>query len=301
MSSLLSEKAPSRDLFFRPEPKQPTPMTYEADGSVYGHAAIWGTCHRGFMGGAFEQCVTPPRSATNYEQFHQGYIQTEGGERVAIGKITFDGDHAPITADVVAASRHYDNTASVGAYVRASNGRHGIWISGVLREDLAPSAVTALRANPLSGDWRFMKGNLEMVAALAVPVNGFETPQLALSASVEGGVQALILPGLCDCEDALQETAESRMSNGLVIAASARPKSYIRRKRSLIAAVFTEEQRQRLAKSGAAMPDGSFPIRNCSDLANARQAVGRAKPARRAAVRAHIAKRAEALGCSTDD
>ena len=198
-------------------------MTYEDDGSVYGHAAIWGSCHRGFLGGQFEQCVTPPRSATNYEQFHQGYVQTREGERVAIGKITFDTDHAPLTADVVAASRHYDNTGSVGALARASNGRQGIWISGVLQPDLPTSALVSLRANPISGDWRLMRGNLEMVAALAVPVNGFESPQFALSAS--GGVQSLILPGLCDCED--DEEA---------LVAAMRSKGYQRRKRALMAA-----------------------------------------------------------------
>jgi len=198
-------------------------MTYEDDGSVYGHAAIWGSCHRGFLGGQFEQCVTPPRSATNYEQFHQGYVQTREGERVAIGKITFDTDHAPLTADVVAASRHYDNTGSVGALARASNGKQGIWISGVLQPDLATSALVSLRANPISGDWRLMRGNLEMVAALAVPVNGFESPQFALSAS--GGVQSLILPGLCDCED--DEEA---------LVAAMRSKGYQRRKRALMAA-----------------------------------------------------------------
>jgi hypothetical protein len=197
-------------------------MTYEEDGSVYGHAAIWGSCHRGFMGGAFEQCVTPPRSATNYEQFHQGHVITSEGERVAIGKITFDTDHAPLTSDVAAASRHYDNTGSVGALVRASNGRHGIWISGVLRPDLAASALVSLRANPLSGDWRQMNGTLEMVAALAVPVNGFETPQLALSASVEGGVHTLILPGYCDCGEGTDAGRES--------------KSYLRRRHALAAA-----------------------------------------------------------------
>lgn len=220
----MAEFAPPREAFFRPEPNTPMPMSYDEDGSVYGHAAIWGSCHRGFLGGQFEQCVTPPRSASNYGQFHQGHVITAEGERVAIGKITFDTDHAPLTADVVAASRHYDNTGSVGALVRASNGRQGIWVSGVLRPDLASSAVVALRANPLSGDWRQMNGNLELVAALAVPVNGFETPQLALSASVEGGIQTLILPGLCDCDE---ET---------LVAAVARDKSYQRRKKSLMSA-----------------------------------------------------------------
>lgn len=194
-------EAPPREFFNTPEPDSPTPMTYEEDGRVYGHAALWGSCHRGFMGGAFEQCVQPPRSNTEYRQFHLGHVVTEEGEKVAIGKITFDTDHAPLTADVVAASRHYDNTGSVGAYVRARNGNHGIWLSGSLKPDLAPSALSALRANPLSGDWRSVQGNLELVAALAVPVPGFPIP-LALSASADGiRVEALVLPGYCGCEE----------------------------------------------------------------------------------------------------
>ena len=55
--------------------------------------------------------------------------------------------------------------------------------------------------------------------------------------------------------------------------------------------------RKRGAKSGAAMPDGSYPIFDCEDWDNARQSVGRTAPAKRGAVRAHIAKRGNALGC----
>ncbi len=65
----------------------------------------------------------------------------------------------------------------------------------------------------------------------------------------------------------------------------------------------TAEQRRQFASSGAAMPDGSFYIRNRGDLQNAIRAVGRATPnagesdvARRNAVRRHIIKRAKALG-----
>lgn len=55
------------------------------------------------------------------------------------------------------------------------------------------------------------------------------------------------------------------------------------------------EERKRLAKKGAAMPDGSYPIANCQDLKNAIQAIGRAKNPD--AVKRHIAKRKSALGC----
>ena len=57
---------------------------------------------------------------------------------------------------------------------------------------------------------------------------------------------------------------------------------------------FTAEERREAAGSGAALPDGSFPIHDKADLHNAMQALGRAKdPAK---VKAHIRSRARALG-----
>lgn len=57
---------------------------------------------------------------------------------------------------------------------------------------------------------------------------------------------------------------------------------------------FSEKERKKLAKKKEAMLDGSFPIRNTSDLKNAIQAVGRAKDPDKA--KAWIKKRAKALG-----
>jgi len=62
---------------------------------------------------------------------------------------------------------------------------------------------------------------------------------------------------------------------------------------------FTQSQRDSAADSGAALPDGSFPIENKSDLSNARQAIGRAKDPGKA--RAHIRSRAQALGVTLPD
>jgi hypothetical protein len=56
-------------------------------------------------------------------------------------------------------------------------------------------------------------------------------------------------------------------------------------------------QRDALAKKGVALKDGSFPIRNRTDLSKAIRALGRAK--NRAAAKRHILKRARALH-STD-
>src|SRR5258706_18789 len=59
---------------------------------------------------------------------------------------------------------------------------------------------------------------------------------------------------------------------------------------------FSGKERQSAADSGAALPDGSFPIKTKEDVANAIQAIGRAKNPAKA--KAHIKARASALGAS---
>lgn len=60
---------------------------------------------------------------------------------------------------------------------------------------------------------------------------------------------------------------------------------------------YPAETRRRMAREGRAMEDGSYPIADCSDAENAIRSVGRAKPAKRAAVKAFIKRRVRALGC----
>jgi hypothetical protein len=62
----------------------------------------------------------------------------------------------------------------------------------------------------------------------------------------------------------------------------------------LMQADFNDVQRRSMAKTGLALPDGSFPIRNKTDLGNAIRAIGRAKDRDRA--KKHIIKRARSLG-----
>jgi HK97 family phage major capsid protein len=57
---------------------------------------------------------------------------------------------------------------------------------------------------------------------------------------------------------------------------------------------YSMMQREQMAKDGAAMPDGSFPIMDEADLRNAIQAYGRASDPAKA--KAHIIQRARALG-----
>lgn len=294
--------APPAEWFDQPEPDGPQPLTVHADGRVTGHLAPWDGCHSGLVNGRQASCVRPPRSMTGYERFHLGELELADGSAIPVGKIVVgpSASHAPLTASLAAATSHYDKTGSVGAYVRARDGQHGIWLSGAVKSDISPELLRDLRANPPSGDWRGLGRQglsraLELVAALAVPVPGYGIPAM-VAAGEAGELEAMILQGFVNEETPIERGSVYILEKRLISERLADPYGD-----GLTAATFTAEQRSRLAKTGAAMPDGSFPIRNCSDWQNARQAVGRAKPSQRAAVKAHIAKRGRALGCGEGD
>ena len=59
---------------------------------------------------------------------------------------------------------------------------------------------------------------------------------------------------------------------------------------------FSDKKRKELADKGHAMPDGSYPIENTSDLHNAIQSIGRAKDYDK--TKRHIISRARALGAT---
>lgn len=59
---------------------------------------------------------------------------------------------------------------------------------------------------------------------------------------------------------------------------------------------FSQEKRDSMANSGAAMDDGSFPINNAEDVRNAVRLSGHHKNHSEAEVRAHIVRRAKAVG-----
>lgn len=105
--------------------------------------------------------------------------------------------------------------------------------------------------------------------------------------------------------EATKMTRKKRILRGLIVdeisgvdKAAQAPAQALLRKRyddeDLAKAQFTAEQRRQLASEGKAMPDGSYPIRNRSDLSNAIQAFGRAS--NKGAVAAWIKRRAKALG-----
>lgn len=178
---------PPRSWFDHVVPNRPGPISISSSGRYSGYLALRETAHIGIGG----KRVTPPLE-DDYRYFHLGSVETEEGEIVATGRITFDTGHADLSAGARPAAQHYDNTGSVGADVVAGVDEHGIWVEGALRPDLSDENIRVLRAAPLSGDWRRIGNKLRLVAALAVNVPGFPIePEYALAAS--GEVEALIM------------------------------------------------------------------------------------------------------------
>jgi hypothetical protein len=171
--------APPPSWFTDPMLDGPTPIAVTPDGQVMGHLAAWGMCHAGIG----NQCVMAPRTATGYKYFRNGTVVTADGSEVRVGKITAGTGHADTRLGWVPAADHYDNTGKQVAVVASGEDRWGIWVAGALVPEADDADAAMLRRSPLSGDWRRINGNLELVAALAVTTPGF--PIVSLNASGE--------------------------------------------------------------------------------------------------------------------
>lgn len=186
--------------FTNPNLTQPTPITVTDEGRVYGHLATWNTCHTGFTG----QCVTPPRSPSNYAYFtvHTTTALDENGTPTTIpvgygtmAKTPDSGGHAPIRADALTAAEHYDNTCCAVYELTAGEDDHGIWVAGRLMPGLDEATEHRARGAALSGDWRPIRGRRELIAALGVNTPGYPIPHT--QARVAAGTPlALVAAGL---------------------------------------------------------------------------------------------------------
>lgn len=185
---------PPKAWFTPPRMTGPTPLTVTKDGRVYGHLATWDSCHLANPEGP-HVCTSAPRSSTDYAYFHMGAVYTAEGSEVAVGHITLDTGHAGPKLNPQATLAHYDNTGTVVADVRAGEDEFGIWVAGALRPGLSEKQLRALRSAPLSGDWRRVRGNLELVAALAVNMPAFPVPR-PVGMVASGAMQSLVASGM---------------------------------------------------------------------------------------------------------
>ena len=322
---------PPKDWFDNPKLNKATPLTITDEGRVFGHIAAWHVDHIGMSNG-----TRPPRSRSNYAYFHTGVVRTDSGDDVPVGQLTLAGGHAGLEASAEEALRHYDDTASAFADVHAGEDAYGIWVAGSLRPGTTPEQVRAARASAPSGDWRPIKGRLELVAVCQVNVPGFP---IARARVASGQVMALVAAGantlaqmkydpLADLNAKVAELEAAQYAPKADEAkdrfSAIRQEVFAERTAELAAkvkkvkdtikedddaymiqmldddpenetAVISRRVRERLAREGKAMPDGSFPIRNVNDLRSAVRAYGRAKTGAKAATRKHIIKRAKQL------
>ena len=311
---------PPRSWFDNPNLDKPTPLTVDDEGRVFGHIAAWHVDHIGLSYG-----TKPPRSKSKYAYFHTGVVRTDDGTDMPVGQLTLAGGHASLEASAAEAARHYDDTGSAFADVHAGEDAFGIWVSGALRPGTTPEQVRAIRASAPSGDWRPIKGALELVAVCQVNVPGFP---IARARVASGAVMALVAAGANVLarikSDPIAELAariekleqlENSEINAKIEAARARVYAVREEKAAQLSAqadaayarihgepkyddafaYISREKREQLAKKGYALPDGSYPITNEDSLKDSIQAYGRSKPGKRAAVRRHIMKRARSL------
>ena len=171
------------------------PQGIAIDGErITGYIAVWNVCHIANPEGP-GRCTLAPRSATNYAWFRTGTVATTDGP-IAVGSITMNTGHANPFKSAADAASHYDNTGTVIADVACGEDAHGIWFSGRVRPGVSDEDIFALLASGrISGDWRFVGGNRELVAGLVVNVAGFPMPNPALVASADG-LQAIIGEGI---------------------------------------------------------------------------------------------------------
>ncbi len=316
---------PPAEWFNDPKLTKPTGLTVTDDGKVFGHIAAWHVDHIGMAFG-----TKPPRSRSKYAYFHTGVVRTDEGNDIPVGQLTLAGGHASLEASASEAVRHYDDTASAVADVHAGEDAYGIWVSGALRPGTTPEQIRSLRASAPSGDWRPIKGGLELVAVCQVNVPGFP---IARARVASGQVMALVAAGanvlaqlksdplaelnyrLDKIEQvttepllAAAQDAKSRMAAMTAAIKAGQLSTRVKQMKDADSAymlqmldddtelaIISHKERMKLAEEGKALKDGSFPIRNEQDLKNAIHAYGRATAGKRGDVRRHIVKMARAL------
>jgi hypothetical protein len=165
-----------------------TPITIEqrpgeAFARVFGHAASWKSCNRGYRG----VCVPPPKNNSGYAQFHLGAVRTDAG-LLSVGKIVQGEGHPDTGTGARIARAYYDRTSKTTALVRADDDKFGIQLAGVIPPGVTPEEATMLLASPPSGDWK----DGEMIAVLAVNVPGHVVPRATL---IEGQPVNMVAAG----------------------------------------------------------------------------------------------------------
>lgn len=189
-ASLEVQRAPTSlpplDWFMKPDLDRLTPLTVSDTGRVFGHIAGWESCHVGLPG-----CVTPPSSYSNYSYFLQSSQPLADGTEIPVGTLVAGPRHADAQLAFHAATQHYDDPSAAVARVTAGEDEFGIWVAGWLLPTATETARQTFMTSPVSGDWRRVGGNLELIAVCSVNSAGFPIPKARVAFS-NGAQRTLI-------------------------------------------------------------------------------------------------------------
>lgn len=191
--------APAWEHFFRPEADRPTPIRVgERDEHgwypVWGHLAQWNVCHDGIAG----RCVVAPRPKDGFASFNASNVCTDKGF-VATGPIFFKGGHPDTPLGENEAHKAYGGVENGWADVRAVEGVHGTWVSGVVRPNITDDVVYVARASRISGHWA---GDGRLKAIVSVNTPGFDTPgrgESKVITDADGNVLEIVASFVGDC------------------------------------------------------------------------------------------------------
>jgi hypothetical protein len=153
------------EAFYMPEADHPQKIVVDAEGRVYGHLAVWNTCHDGY-----DNCLLVPRPTDGYASFNQAGPLTERGQ-VETGPIFALGGHRKAKS-APTIEQAYGGIENSWADVRVIEGQHGPWISGLVRPGVSDELLYAVRASRISGHW--VNGRLKAIVSVNVP--GYEVP-----------------------------------------------------------------------------------------------------------------------------
>lgn len=177
------DNLPPIQYFSNPNLTRPTLPTIDENGRVYGHIARWDIPHIGYQG----QQRYAPKSQSNYAYFMTGQTRAvdENGTPTEIrtGRLVLNTTH-PDDPNLPynLASHHYDHTGACVADIIVGEDEIGIWYSGAVRQGVNETQYRVLSSSgAVSGDWRPIGNDLEMVGLLVVNAPGFPIGALAAS------------------------------------------------------------------------------------------------------------------------
>lgn len=169
---------PPLEWFAQPDLDRLTPLTISDSGRIFGHIGGRDTCHVGLPG-----CVTPPMGHSDYSHFHVAAQEVQGGFTLPVGTLVAGPRHADPQLAFRAAQEHYDDVDARVAKVVAGEDEFGIWVAGWMLPDAKPEAVEVFKSSPVSGDWRWIGGQLELIAVCSVNTPGFPVPRARVAFS----------------------------------------------------------------------------------------------------------------------